>query len=101
MKCEIIYLLIAVVIVAYFIINNQSESFKPIQNDSIYFKVPFLFNVPTRNYPIYADIRGPANEIYIKDSMGTIRYMGYKFGPYLYDAQGNLIKQTFKNFYVA
>lgn len=99
MNCQV-YMCVAIVIIIYFIFTQDiTEHFKC--NDSIYFRIPFLFNVPTRNMPIYQDIRGSPNAAYTIDSLGTITHFGYKFGPYLYDTQGNRIKYMNNSYYVS
>lgn len=84
-----IYVILAIIFLGYmFLIEYSKERFSLI-DESIYFRIPFLFNIPTRNFPIYQDIRGEPNLIYRKSQFGVMMPYAYRFGPYIYDAQGN------------
>lgn len=61
----------------------------------------FPWNQPTRFPKLYYDIRGDPNIVYRNHIFGGLTPYGYVFGPYVYDAQGNLIHDSNKPHYIA
>lgn len=61
----------------------------------------FPWNQPTRFPKLYYDIRGDPNIVYRNHIFGGVVPYGYVFGPYVYDAQGNLIHDVNKPYYIA
>jgi hypothetical protein len=61
----------------------------------------FPWNQPTRFPKLYYDIRGDPNIVYRNHIFGGVVPYGYVFGPYVYDAQGNLIHDANKPHYIA
>ena len=59
------------------------------------------WNQPTRFPRLYYDIRGDPNIVYRRHIFGGLYPYGYVFGPYVYDAQGNVIYDTTKPYYIA
>ena len=95
-----IYLIIVtIVIVCIYFKNKLSEGFSRI-HDSVYFDIPFLFSLPTRNFPIYHDIRGEPNIVYRPGFLGSMIPCGYKYKPYMYDVQGNHFQYMDDNEYI-
>ena len=83
------YIIIVIIILGYIILKYYNEEqFTPI-DDSVYFRIPYLFTLPTRNFPIYHDLRGMPNVIYARNALNMFSPCGYKFGTHIYDAQGN------------
>lgn len=98
-NCAIIYISVAICIVLYLIFTESSKDH--FNRDSVYFNIPFLVTLPTRNFPIYPDIRGEPNIVYRMGPLGTILPYGYRFGPYMYDSQGNYFKYLDDTHYIA
>lgn len=61
----------------------------------------FPWNQPTRFPKLFYDIRGDPNLVYRRHIFGGLIPYGYVFGPYVYDAQGNLIHDANKPYYIA
>jgi hypothetical protein len=101
MNCNQLYICIATVLIIYYIFSTYITENFVYDNNNTYGRFPFLFNIVSHNKPIYQDIRGSPNAAYIMDLYGTITHIGYKFGPYLYDAQGNRIKYRNNSYYVS
>lgn len=59
------------------------------------------WNQPTRIPKLYYDIRGDPNIVYRRYMFGGYTPYGYVFGPYLYDTQGNLLRDKNKPYYIA
>jgi hypothetical protein len=76
-----IIIIIIIIIILYNIYDNTQENFRPCP----------IWNISTRIPRLYYDIRGDPNIVYRQLIFGNYEPYGYLFGPYLYDAQGNLI----------
>jgi hypothetical protein len=107
MNCNQVYICVTIGIILYYIFSQHiAEGFVGGDNYGYwgnygYSRFPFLAGISTRNMPIYQDIRGSPNAAYTIDSFGTITHFGYKFGPFLYDTQGNRIKYMKNSYYVS
>lgn len=96
-----IYIYITIAILLYYIFSKSIVERFVHKNDFVYSRIPYLFNTSIYNLPIYQDIRGSPNAAYTMDSFGSMTHIGYKFGPYLYDTQGNRIKYMNNSYYVS
>ncbi len=93
----ILFLSITYILLNYKQITNIKENF-PYSSH-----LPWLWpwNQPTRIPRLYYDIRGDPNIAYRRHIFGGLIPYGYVFGPYVYDAQGNVIYNTSGTHYVA
>jgi len=99
-------IVLILIVIAYVLISGSREGFNCanlgydqwFNQNSVYFQTPFLFNIPTRNFPIYPDIRGEPNSVYYP---GSETPCGYKYSPYIYDTQGNHFKFLNDDEYIA
>ena len=98
--------IITVLILLYFITLPTIEKF---QNYHIFsynngFTWPNWmgpWNIPTRYPKLYYDTRGDPNLVYRRLLFGGYSPYGYVFGPYIYDAEGKLIYDSNKSYYIA
>lgn len=90
------FLLIIIVIIVVLCKCYNIETF----NNFFYPGMPFPWQIPTRNMPLYYDIRGDPNVVYRKMMFGEYVPFGYIFGPYVYDTQGNYVKHADEKYYV-
>lgn len=79
--------IIIIVVIFLIIYKNDVESFIP-------------WSIPTRNMPLYYDIRGDPNIVYTKMLFGGYEPYGYLFGPHVYDVQGNFIEDVNGAYYI-
>lgn len=99
-----IWYIVLFVAIGYLILNktNLIENFPygyPHLNSHL--KPWLVWNQPTRFPKLYYDIRGDPNIVYRSHIFGGLVPYGYIFGPYVYDAQGNLIYDSNKPHYIA
>jgi hypothetical protein len=92
---------IVLLIVGYLLLNktNLIENFPYGQPQ--WLKPWMIWNQPTRFPKLFYDIRGDPNIVYRSHIFGGLVPYGYVFGPYVYDAQGNLIYDSNKPQYIA
>ncbi len=98
---EIIIYIILLIIIIYMI--NVCLCNTDIKENFHYGSWPWLWpwNQPTRFPRLYYDIRGDPNIVYRRHIFGGLLPYGYVFGPYVYDAQGNIIYDTTQPYYIA
>lgn len=93
---------ILVLILAYFALNQSTyanfEHFHTILLPQMFVR-PYFYNY-FRQEPIYYDIRGQPNVVYVKDRNGNSNHFGYRFANHTYDTQGNHVKIN-NSFYVS
>ena len=98
-----IIICILVLIIAYIALNRKYlttnfEHFHSVMLPQMFTR-PYFFNY-FRQEPIYYDIRGQPNVVYIADHNGNKSHFGYRFANHIYDTQGNHIKVN-NSFYVS
>ena len=89
------YLPLFIVIIIIVLILNYSSNL----NEGFYRPLP-IWNISTRIPRLYYDMRGDPNIAYRRLVYGDYIPFGYIFGPYLYDAQGNLLVDNRQQEYI-
>jgi hypothetical protein len=97
----IILILIFGYILFKYLNSNINENFPYSPYWPYFSHWPWPWNQPTRFPRLYYDIRGDPNIVYRRHVFGGLYPYGYVFGPYVYDAQGNIIYDTTKPYYIA
>ena len=95
MKCQGLYMTIVIATILYFIstckIKEQFNGNRKFTYSTMPYMLPYMMPY-MRHFPIYQDIRGSPNAVYETDTWGSLIHIGYKFGPYMYNTQGNRVK---------